>query len=90
MKTNDTLEIFNEETYLADVKEEVAMCISHKKIPYPLPENLRLIHTAYEAGDWQFPAALVPKYKLQRLVSMETFISVKIQLPLDGSFLTKR
>ena len=51
MKTNDTLEIFNEETYLADVKEEVAMCISHKKIHYPLPENLRLIHTAYEAGD---------------------------------------
>ena len=63
MKTNDTLEIFDEETCLADVKEEVAMCISHRKILYPLPEHLRLIHTAYEAGDRQFPAALVPKYE---------------------------
>ena len=42
-----------------DVKKEVAVSISHKKIPYPLPENLRLIHTAYEA---QFPAEKTCKH----------------------------
>ena len=63
MKTIDTIEIFHEVASLADFnKEEAAMCISHKKIPYPLPENLRLIHTAYEAGERQFPSALVPKF----------------------------
>ena len=36
--------------------------ISNNKIPYPLPEALKLLHDGYECGKCQFPKNLVPKF----------------------------
>jgi len=36
--------------------------ITSIKIPYPLPENLRLLHNAYEASLKRFPTNLLPTY----------------------------
>ena len=66
-KENGTEEIFTEEICTENNNEETEITsISLNKIPYPLPENLRLLHNAYEAGTKTFPANLVPAYDIQQ------------------------
>ena len=66
-KENGTEEIFTEEMCTENNNEETEITsISFNKIPYPLPENLRLLHNAYEAGTKTFPTNLVPAYDIQQ------------------------
>ena len=53
---NGTEEIFTEEICTENNNKETEITsISFNTIPYPLPENLRLLHNAYEAGTKTFP-----------------------------------
>ena len=63
MGKNGTEEIFTEEICTENNNKETEITsISFNTIPYPLPENLRLLHNAYEAGTKTFPTNQVPAY----------------------------
>ena len=63
-KENSTEEIFTEEICKENNTEITS--ISFHKIPYPLPENLCLLHNAYETGTKSFPINSVPTYNIQQ------------------------
>ena len=75
-KENSTEEIFTEEICKENNTEITS--ISFNKIPYPLPENLCLLHNAYETGTKSFPTNLVPTYNIQKPTPMEMLIVVKV------------
>ena len=88
IKENNTEENFTEGVYPESNDKEPGInpikSITNNKIPYPLPENPRLLHSAYEAGLKTFCFLCMT---LSKLVFMEILIAVKILIQLAGLFL---
>jgi len=63
MKEHDIDEEAPEDEQSTQEVHVILQATSYQKIPYPLAENLRQLHSLYESGEKRFPETLIPVFK---------------------------
>ena len=63
MKEHDIDEEIPEDEQSMQEGHVMLKALSYQKIPYPLAENLRQLHSLYESGVKSFPETLIPIFK---------------------------